>query len=70
MDLCELVKFFAKCFKRVFAGSIKKEVPIPKISKGKEEEEEHPRMDGKKVFSLMVETLSQIGNKLLNTDPL
>jgi hypothetical protein len=55
LDLCDLVRFFAKCFKRA------NPVSTVQTSGGDQ---------GKNIFNLMVETLSQIGNKLLNSDPL
>jgi hypothetical protein len=60
LDLCDLVRFFAKCFKKVN--------PVSTISGGDAEKGGH--QGGKNIFNLMVETLSQIGNKLLNSDPL
>ena len=63
LDICELVRFFAKCFKNAN--------PVVTVSaQNKGEDDKTTRSSGRNIFNLMVETLSQIGNKLLNTDPL
>lgn len=54
LDLCDLVRFFAKCLKKANPVST-----VPGTGGS-----------GKNIFNLIVETLSQIGNKLLNSDPL
>lgn len=61
LDLCDLVRFFAKCFKKVNPVT----TVVPSGDKS-----EHQHQGGKNIFNMMVETLSQIGNKLLNSDPL
>jgi hypothetical protein len=63
LDVCELVRFFAKCFKK--ANPV---ITVSTHNKG--EDDKTTRSSGRNIFNLMVETLSQIGNKLLNTDPL
>lgn len=60
MDICDLVRFFAKCFKKVN--------PVTTVQPAHQDAEKST--GGKNIFNLMVETLSQIGNKLLNNDPL
>lgn len=52
LDLCDLIRFFARCFRKVN--------PVAQPT-GAEK---------RNTFALMVEILSQIGNKLLNSDPL
>lgn len=54
LDLCDLVRFFSKCLKKA------NPVTTVAVNGG----------SAKNVFNLIVETLSQIGNKLLNSDPL
>ncbi len=61
LDICELVRFFSKCFKKAN--------PVTTVT-GSKDDDKSARGAGKNIFQLMVETLSQIGNKLLNTDPL
>lgn len=63
LDICDLVRFFAKCFKK--ANPV---VTVTTHAKG--EDDKATRSSGRNIFNLMVETLTQIGNKLLNTDPL
>jgi hypothetical protein len=58
LDLCDLIKFFAKCFKKVN--------PISTLSGPASDKQ----ASSANTFTLMVDTLSQIGNKLLNSDPL
>jgi hypothetical protein len=61
LDFCDLIRFFSKCLKQV----------NPMITIGSSSNEESGEQNkGKSIFSLMIETLSQIANKLLNTDPL
>ncbi len=62
LDICDLVRFFAKCFRKVS--------PITPEKKKDESSISQESASAPKVFSLMIETLSQIGNKLLNSDPL
>lgn len=63
LDVCELVRFFAKCFNKAN--------PVTTVTTNtKGDDEKTTRSSGRNIFNLMVETLSQIGNKLLNTDPL
>ena len=64
LDLCDLIRFFAKCFKKV--SPIKSVIPGSVSQEG----EKGNNAGGRNTFQLMVETLSQIGNKLLNSDPL
>ena len=61
LDFCDLIRFFSKTFKQI----------NPMITIGSSTEDaEQVQNKGKNIFQLMVETLSQIGNKLLNNDPL
>ena len=62
LDICDLVRFFAKCFRKVS--------PITPEKKKDESSISQESASAPKVFSLMIETLSQMGNKLLNSDPL
>jgi hypothetical protein len=68
LDTCDLIRFFAKCFKKVN--------PVTTVTLGGDtlDTEKTAAASGvgasKNIFTLMVETLSQIGNKMLNSDPL
>lgn len=62
LDTCDLIRFFAKCFKKVN--------PVTTVQDNGNDQEKSLGGNGKNIFNLLVETLSQIGNKLLNTDPL
>ena len=64
LDICELIRFFVKCFKKVDP------VKTVQIGNGNDQEKSIGEGNSKNIFNLLVETLSQIGNKLLNTDPL
>lgn len=59
LDTCDLVKFFGKCFKKI------NPVTTVAVHGG-----EHDKSAGRNLFQLLVDTLSQIGNKLLNSDPI
>ena len=56
LDFCDLIRFFAKCFKQV----------NPMVTIGNEDVENK----GKNIFQLMLDTLAQVANKILNTDPI
>jgi len=58
LDFCDLAHFYAQTIKQI----------NPLINIGSSTEEE-PAGKGKNTFALMVETFSQIANKLLNNDP-
>ena len=62
LDTCDLVRFFAKCFKKVS--------PITAEKKKDESSISQDNAPTPKIFALMIDTLSQIGNRLLNNDPL
>jgi len=68
LDTCELIRFFAKCFRKVNPVTT---VNLNEHQTMQDTEKSSVATSGSKnIFSLMVETLSQIGNKLLNSDPL
>jgi hypothetical protein len=61
LDFCDLIRFFSKTFRQI----------NPMVTIGSSTDDtENVQNKGKNIFQLMVETLSQIGNKLLNNDPL
>jgi len=62
LDICDLVRFFARCLRKVS--------PIQPDRKKDESRISQDSQPAPKTFALIVDTLSQIGNKLLNSDPL
>jgi hypothetical protein len=62
LDICDLVRFFARCLRKVS--------PIQPDRKKDESSISQDSQPAPKTFALIVDTLSQIGNKLLNSDPL
>jgi len=60
LDICDLVRFFAIALRHVNAKA------TVETSMGGDDDSQKKEVS---VFSLVVETLAQIGNKILNTDP-
>jgi hypothetical protein len=60
LDICDLIRFFAKCFKQMNPKAM---IEMQTDEDGQDKKEVN-------IFNLMVDTLAQIGNKILNTDPL
>ena len=59
LDFCDLIRFFSVCMKQV----------NPMVNIGTNQEESVDQNKQKNTFNLMLDSLSIIGNKLLNNDP-
>lgn len=68
LDLCDLVRFFAKCLKKI--NPVISVSAISSSAANSMHEGDKHTPSSRNIFGLMVETLSQMGNKLLNADPL
>lgn len=64
IDLCDFLKFFNSAFKQIS--------PMAQVSgnDGNDSEEIPDPTKGQNIFNFMVQTFSQIGNKILNEDPI